>query len=113
MCHALADRTRRDIMGRDHDLQRGGRVTYFMTDPAGDKPAGYSDVTAVDEPRSLSFVDGFADLDFSPNSAMPVSQNAYTFTEHDGGTQAIYVSTYGDHQDRRTGCVLTCAPISA
>jgi len=25
---------------------------------------------------------------------MPVSKNVFTFTEHDGGTRATYVSTY-------------------
>src|ERR671917_625778 len=36
----------------------------------------------------------FADLDFNPTPGMPVSKNVYTFTEHDGGTRATYVSTY-------------------
>ena len=58
----------------DHDLGPGGRMTYFMTGPEGDKHAGYWEVTAVDEPRSFSFDDGFADLDFNPNPALPVSQ---------------------------------------
>jgi uncharacterized protein YndB with AHSA1/START domain len=25
---------------------------------------------------------------------MPVSMNVYTFTEHDGGTRAVYLATY-------------------
>jgi hypothetical protein len=29
-----------------------------------------------------------------PTPGMPVSQNIYTFTEHDGDTRATYVSTY-------------------
>ena len=37
----------------DHDLTPGGRVTYFMTGPEGDKHAGYWQVTAVDEPTEL------------------------------------------------------------
>ena len=37
---------------------------------------------------------GFADLDFTPNPAMPVSRNDYTFTAHDGGTRAVFVSTF-------------------
>ena len=78
----------------DHDLRPGGRVTYFMTGPEGDKHAGYWDVTAVDEPRSFSFDDGFADLDFNPNPALPVSKNVYTFAAHDGGTRATFVGTY-------------------
>lgn len=78
----------------DHDLTPGGRVTYYMTSPEGEKFAGYWLVATVEEPTSFSFEDGFADLDFHPNPALPVSTNVYTFTEHDGGTRATYVSTY-------------------
>jgi uncharacterized protein YndB with AHSA1/START domain len=78
----------------DHDLRPGGRVTYFMTGPEGDKHAGYWQITSVDEPVCLTFDDGFADLDFNPNPDLPVSRNVYRFAEHDGGTRATYVSTY-------------------
>ncbi len=78
----------------DHDLTPGGRVTYFMTGPEGDKHAGYWQIVAVDEPTSFSFEDGFADLEFNPNPDMPVCQNVYTFAEYEGGTRAVYVSTY-------------------
>lgn len=78
----------------EHDLTPGGQVTYFMTSPEGEKFAGYWKVTAVDEPRSFSFEDGFADADFTPNPDMPVSTNVYSFTEHHGRTRAIYVATY-------------------
>jgi uncharacterized protein YndB with AHSA1/START domain len=78
----------------DHDLTPGGRTTYFMTGPDGDKHAGYWQITAVDEPTSFSFVDGFADLDFNPDPGLPVSRNVYTFAEHDGGTRATYTSTF-------------------
>ena len=72
----------------------GGRVDLLHDRPGGRKFAGYWQITAVDEPRSFSFDDGFADLDFNPNPDLPVSKNVYTFTEHDGGTRATYVSTY-------------------
>jgi uncharacterized protein YndB with AHSA1/START domain len=78
----------------DHDLTPGGRVTYVMTGPDGDKHAGYWQISAVDEPRSFSFVDGFADLDFNPDPALPVSRNVFTFAEHDSGTRATYTSTF-------------------
>ncbi|MFC9515133.1 SRPBCC domain-containing protein [Nocardiaceae bacterium NPDC056970] len=78
----------------DHELAPGGRVTYYMTGPDGEKFAGYWEVSAVDEPRSFSFADGFADEDFTPNPELPVSKNVYTFTEHDGGTRATYTSTF-------------------
>lgn len=78
----------------DHDLTPGGRVTYYMTGPGGEKFAGYWEVTAVDEPRSFEFRDGFAHEDLTPNNEMPVSTNVYTFTEHNGGTRAVYTSTF-------------------
>lgn len=78
----------------DHDFRPGGRVTYYMTGPDGEKHAGYWSVIAVDEPRSFSFEDGFADLDFKPNPDLPVSKNTYSFAEHNGGTRATYVSEY-------------------
>lgn len=78
----------------DHDLTPGGRVTYVMTGPEGEKFAGWWKVTTVDEPTGLSFDDGFADQDFNPLPDMPISHNVYTFTGHGGGTRATYVSTY-------------------
>ncbi|MBV1850022.1 SRPBCC family protein [Catellatospora tritici] len=78
----------------EHDLRPGGRVTYYMTGPEGEKYAGYWLITVVDEPTGLSFDDGFADLDFNPNPDLPVSKNVYTFAAHDGGTRATYVSTF-------------------
>lgn len=78
----------------DHDLRPGGRVTYFMTGPDGDKYSGYWHITAVDEPRSFSFDDGFAHPDFSPDPNLPVSKNVFTFSAHQGGTRSTFVSTY-------------------
>ena len=51
-------------------------------------------MTTVDEPAGFTFRDGFADLDFTPNPDLPVSTSVYTFTPHDGGTRAVYVSTF-------------------
>ncbi|GAA0939217.1 SRPBCC domain-containing protein [Pseudonocardia zijingensis] len=78
----------------EHDLSPGGRAHFYMTSPEGEKFAGYWKVLAVDEPRSFTFEDGFADLEFNAIPDMPVSTNVYTFTEHDGHTRATYVATY-------------------
>ncbi len=53
----------------DHELKPGGRVTYFMTSPEGEKYYGFWNVTAVDEPKSFEFEDGFANEDFTPGRA--------------------------------------------
>ena len=54
-----------------HDLRPGGRVEYHMTGPSGDQPRGYWDVGEVEPPHRLSFRDGFANDDGTPNEAMP------------------------------------------
>lgn len=78
----------------DHDLRPGGRVNYYMTGPEGDRVAGIWNVTAVDEPNSFAFEDGFADLEFNVIEGMPMSSNVYSFAAIDGGTRATYVATY-------------------
>jgi uncharacterized protein YndB with AHSA1/START domain len=78
----------------DHDLRPGGRVTYYMTGPEGEKFGGFWEVIAVDEPHSFEFLDRFADENFNPVPGAPVSRNFYSFAEHDGGTRATYVATY-------------------
>jgi uncharacterized protein YndB with AHSA1/START domain len=57
----------------DHDLRVGGKVTYFMTGPTGDKHHGYWDVLEAEAPRSLLVEDGFADDAGSVNPALPTT----------------------------------------
>lgn len=78
----------------DHDLTPGGRVTYYMTGPEGDRHYGWWEIVAVDAPHRLEFDDGFANADFTPAEGIPVSRNVYTLHAHDGGTRASYVSTF-------------------
>ena len=79
----------------EHDLTPGGRAHYFMTSPEGEKYFGWWKVTAVDEPRSFAFEDGFASDDsFAPDEDMPVSQNVFAFEAIDHRTRATFTSTY-------------------
>ena len=55
----------------EHDLQPGSRVQYHMTGPNGEQPRGWWEITEVDPPRSLSFRDGFANADGTPNPDFP------------------------------------------
>jgi uncharacterized protein YndB with AHSA1/START domain len=54
-----------------HDLVPGSRIEYHMTGPEGDQPKGFWDVVEVDPPNGLTFRDGFANDDGSPNTDMP------------------------------------------
>ena len=83
----------------DHDLRPGGRMTYYMTSPEGERFPGYWDIIEVDEPGAFAFHDGFADAELQPNPDLPVSRNDYTFTDTDGGTRAVFTSTFDSAED--------------
>jgi uncharacterized protein YndB with AHSA1/START domain len=80
-----------------HDLRSGGRVEYHMTGPTGDQPHGYWEIVDADPPRRLTFRDGFANADGSPNSDMPLNDVAVTITElGDGRTRMSIESIFSD-----------------
>jgi uncharacterized protein YndB with AHSA1/START domain len=58
----------------DHDLTPGGRVTYFMTGPEGDRHHGWWRVESVDPPHRLDVLDGFADEHGAVNEALPTTR---------------------------------------
>ena len=79
----------------DHDLSPGGRVTYFMTGPDGEKSAGYWDVLEVEAPRRFVVQDGFADDAGQPNPDLPTTRMELELAERaDGGTTMTVVSTF-------------------
>lgn len=80
-----------------HDLRPGGRVEYHMTGPEGDQPRGYWEIIEADPPRRLTFRDGFANADGSPNSDMPLTEAQVTIEDVGGGrTRMSIASTFPD-----------------
>ena len=77
----------------EHDLATGGRVTYFMTGPEGDRFHGWWQLLAVDPPNRLELKDGFADESGKPNDAMPTTITAVTLTERHGGGTLMTIET--------------------
>jgi uncharacterized protein YndB with AHSA1/START domain len=75
----------------DHDLVPGGRVSYFMTGPEGDQAHGWWRVLAVDAPRRLELVDGFAKEDGEPNDALPTTTTVVTLRERAGGGTTMVI----------------------
>jgi len=79
----------------DHDLSPGGRVTYFMTGPDGEKSAGYWNVLEVEPLRRFVVDDGFADDTGEPNPNMPTTRMELALAARaDGGTTMTVVSTF-------------------
>jgi len=77
----------------DHDFKPGGRVSYFMTSPEGDKYGGWWEIVSVESPRRLEFTDGFADDSGTPNDKMPVTTSIVTLTERSGGGTVMTIES--------------------
>lgn len=82
----------------EHDLSPGGTVTYFMTSPEGDRHRGWWRISSVNPPKSLEYVDGFADQDGTPVADMPTNTIQVQLTEHDGGTRMELRSIYDSRE---------------
>jgi len=79
----------------DHELAPGGRVTYFMTGPDGDRFHGLWRVQEVDPPKRIVFEDAFADESGAENTEMPTTTTQVTIAERDGGgTTMTLLSTF-------------------
>lgn len=79
-----------------HEFEPGGRASYYMTGPDGEKAAGWWEIQAIDAPRSLAFRDGFADENGEPNRSMPEMDVSVTLEAVDGGrTRMTSVTKFG------------------
>jgi uncharacterized protein YndB with AHSA1/START domain len=79
----------------DHDLRPGGRVTYVMTGPEGERSAGYWDVLEVEAPRRFVVDDGFADDTGRPNPDLPTTRMELELAERvGGGTTMTVLATF-------------------
>ncbi|MDQ0767638.1 uncharacterized protein YndB with AHSA1/START domain [Pseudarthrobacter defluvii] len=61
-----------------HDFVPGGRASYYMTGPEGDKAHGWWEFTSIEPPRKLQFNDGFADNDGNPTGEYGTSHATVT-----------------------------------
>jgi uncharacterized protein YndB with AHSA1/START domain len=78
----------------DHEFKPGGRVRYFMTGPEGEKYHGWSQIVALDPPRSLEFTDGFLDDDGNEIDEMPSMTNRVEIAEVGSGTRMVITTTF-------------------
>lgn len=78
----------------EHDLTPDGRVTYFMTDPEGERYHGWWRVISIDPPHRLEFEDGFADGDGRPSQDMPQTIARVTLDPVPGGTRMAIATSF-------------------
>ena len=77
----------------EHDLARGGTVTYYMTGPEGERHGGWFRVRAVDPPHNLELDAGVADADGSPISDTITAVIRVALSELAGGGTQMTITT--------------------
>jgi uncharacterized protein YndB with AHSA1/START domain len=82
----------------EHDLTPGGEVTYYMTSPEGEKYHGWWRLTSVNPPKSLEFIDGFADSEGKPVDDLPTNTVRMQLSSYDGGTRMELRSVFDSRE---------------
>lgn len=77
----------------EHELRPGGRSSYHMTGPEGDRHHGWWAVRRADAPTSIELEDGFADDTGTPNPGMPTMLMRVELSERPGGGTTMVVTT--------------------
>lgn len=77
-----------------HDLVAGGRSSYYMTGPNGEKARGWWRFLAVEPNRRIELEDGFANEDGEPNETMPTMRMVFTFEPTPEGSRFTSVTTF-------------------
>ncbi len=77
----------------DHELVPGGRVTYYMTGPDGDRPRGWWRVLEAEPPRLLVLEDGFADEAGAELDEMPTMLMRMELTDRAAGGVTMTIRT--------------------
>lgn len=65
-----------------------------MTGPDGEKPRGWWQITAIEEPTRFEFDDGFADDDGNPVEAMGSVHGVVTLDSAGGKTRMTSLSSF-------------------
>ncbi|WP_217913930.1 SRPBCC family protein [Miltoncostaea marina] len=85
----------------DHDLSAGGRVSYFMTSPEGERYHGGWRVLRADPPSRLEVEDFFADEDGGEAADMPRSTMVVAIDEAGGGSRMTITSIWESEEAMR------------
>ena len=82
----------------DHDLRAGGRITFFVAGPKGERHNSTWEVIAADPPRHLELRDADVDDDGRPNDGNAMTAMIITIDERDGGGAVMAIRTVFDSQ---------------
>ena len=77
-----------------HDFVPGGRSSYYMTGPDGEKGHGWWTTTSIQPPHRLEFDFGFSDENGEPVIDMGAAHGVVTLEESAGRTRMTTVSRF-------------------
>lgn len=77
-----------------HDFVPGGKASYYMTSPEGEKFHGWWEFTSIQAPRQLEFNDGFADSDGKPTGEHGTSHATVTLEPLGDRTRMTMLSAF-------------------
>jgi len=77
-----------------HDFVSGGKASYYMTGPEGEKSRGWWRFTSIEAPHRLEFDDGFADENGDPVPAMGTSHAVMELEGIGNRTRMTMVSSF-------------------
>jgi uncharacterized protein YndB with AHSA1/START domain len=79
----------------EHDLRPGGKASYYMTSPEGEKFHGWWEFVAIDRPRRIVIEDGFADDSGARNDGLPITRMQVDIEAREGGgSRMVITSTF-------------------
>jgi uncharacterized protein YndB with AHSA1/START domain len=80
----------------DHDLRAGGRLTFFMAGPEGERHNSTWEVIAAEPPHHLELRDADVDDDGRPNDGNAMTALIITIDERQGGSAVMAIRTHFD-----------------
>src|SRR5262249_17533381 len=78
----------------DLDLAPGGKITFFMTGPEGEKHHSVWGVAATDPPHRIELTDADVDESGTPNDGAEIIGMVVTFAEGGRGTVMTIGTTF-------------------
>ena len=78
-----------------HDVFVGGRSTYFMIGPDGERSTGFWEFLTVDNGKFFEVRDGFADAEGQENPDMPSMRTTFSFEDTDAGSRLVTTTHFG------------------
>lgn len=77
-----------------HEFEVGGIASYYMTGPDGERMHGWWEITALQAPERIEFLDGFADEEGNRSTEIDPTKGVVTLEDASGRTRMSIVTSF-------------------